>query len=223
MGVFIVLLNTIDIGDHSFDRKSLECIWDRMAAYPFTLVFTVVLVWVPLVVTGTCYIRVFSYVRTQRRKIAAHSELSKTVTISHHRQKVQLAKTLFLIYAAFMTCWVPYALLIVIDSEDQFPHQVHMLSTVFAHLHPSLNWLIYYLTNKRFAKAYKYLLNCGKGNTISPDIVVCTRNNLVTQEELVCGRNNVISTENCMGVTEKSVCHHQNVTCETGVNKVCLR
>ena len=169
MGVFIVLLNAADIGDHSFDRKSLECIWDRMATYPFTLVFTAALVWVPLVVTGTCYFRIFSYVRSQRRKIAEHSELSGSITNSHHKQKVQLAKTLFLIYAVFMTCWVPYALLIVIDSKDTFAHQLHMFASVFAHLHPSLNWLIYYLTNKRFTKAYRYLLTCGRRNVISPE------------------------------------------------------
>ena len=168
-GIFIVILNTADIGDHSFDRKSLECIWDRMATFPYTIVFTIALVWLPLVVTGTCYLRIFAYVRAQRRKIAEHNELSGAIVNSHRKQKVQLAKTLFLIYAVFMTCWVPYALLIVIDSKDTFAHQLHVFSTAFAHLHPSLNWLIYYLTNKRFAKAYRYILSCGKQNVISPD------------------------------------------------------
>ena len=168
-GTFIVLLNMADIGDHTFDRKSLECIWDRMATFPYTIVFTIALVWLPLVVTGTCYLRIFTYVRTQRRKIAEHSELSGTIANSHRKQKVQLAKTLFLIYAVFMTCWVPYALLIVIDSEDKFAHQSHVFSTAFARLHPSLNWLIYYLTNKRFAEAYRYILTCGKQNVVSPD------------------------------------------------------
>ena len=213
MGIFIVLMNAVDIGDHAFDRKSLECIWDRMAAFPFTIVFTVILVWVPLVVTGTCYIRLFTYVRTQRQKIVEHCELGETITNSHHKQKIQLAKTLFLIYAAFMTCWVPYALLIVIDSEDKFTHQLHMFSTVFAHLHPSLNWLIYYLTNKRFAKAYKYLLNCGRNNHISPEQIVCARTNLVSPEELACGRSKVVSTMKGVDISEKNIVGLQKFTC----------
>ena len=176
-GTFIVLLNTADIGDHTFDRKSLECIWDRMATFPYTIVFTIALVWLPLVVTGTCYLRIFTYVRTQRRKIAEHSELSGAIASAHRKQKAQLAKTLFLIYVVFMTCWVPYALLIVIDSEDKFAHQLHVFSTAFAHLHPSLNWLIYYLTNKRFAEAYRYILTCGKQTVVSPDRVVTVSEN----------------------------------------------
>ena len=223
MGIFIVLLNAVDIGDHAFDRKSLECIWDRMATYPFTLVFTIVLVWVPLVVTGTCYIRLFTYVRAQRRKIAEHCELGETITNSHHKQKVQLAKTLFLIYAVFMTCWVPYALLIVIDSEDTFAHQLHMCSTVFAHLHPSLNWLIYYLTNKRFAKAYKYLLNCGRNNIVSPEQIGFARNNLISPEDLACGKNKVILPGKGTDCLETNIAGPQKFTCSTDVDKVCMR
>lgn len=162
IGTILVLLNTADIGDHSFDRKSLECIWDRMATYPYTVVFSVALVWLPLIVTGTCYIRIYAYVREHRRKIQQQKEFNGSISQAHRKQKLQLAKTLFLIYAVFMTCWVPYAMLIVIDSKDTYPHELHVFSTVFAHMHPSLNWLIYYLTNKRFAEAYRYILNCGK-------------------------------------------------------------
>lgn len=163
IGTILVLLNTAGIGDHSFDRKSLECIWDRMATYPYTVIFSVTLVWIPLIVTGTCYLRIYVYVRYHRRKIVQQqTELSGSVANSRRKQKLQLAKTLFIIYAVFVTCWAPYAILIVVDSDDTFPHEVHVFITMFAHLHPSLNWLIYYLTNKRFAEAYRYLLSCGK-------------------------------------------------------------
>lgn len=163
IGTILVLLNTAGVGDHSFDRKSLECIWDRMATYPYTVVFSVTLVWIPLLVTGTCYLRIYIYVRSHRRKIVQQqSEMNGTIVKSRRKQKLQLAKTLFIIYAVFVTCWAPYAILIVVDSDDTFPHEVHVFITMFAHLHPSLNWLIYYLTNKRFAEAYRYLLSCGK-------------------------------------------------------------
>ena len=162
IGTILVLLNMADIGDHQFDRKSLECIWDRMATYPYTVVFSIALVWIPLIVTGTCYIRIYSYVSAHKRKVQQNTEFNGSIKSAHRKQNIQLAKTLFIIYAVFMTCWVPYAILIVVDSEDTFPHQIHVFSTVFAHLHPSLNWLIYYLTNKRFADAYRFVLSCGK-------------------------------------------------------------
>lgn len=159
VGGLFVLLNAANIGDHGFDRKSLECIWDRMAAYPYTVVFSITLVWIPSLVTGLCYLRIFLYVRSHRRRIRNQTSTDSN-SINNNRQFVRsfnLARTLFIIYVVFITCWMPYALLIVIDSQDTFPPEVHLYITMFAHLHPSLNWLIYYITNKKFAAAYKAL------------------------------------------------------------------
>lgn len=166
VGGVLVLLNALDIGDHGFDRKSLECIWDRMATFYYTVVFSVTLVWIPSIITGACYLRIYLYVRKHRRRIQEQTQgASHSSVRSSH-----LAKTLFLIYAVFITCWAPYALLIVLDSNDSYPHELHVYITMFAHLHPSLNWLIYYVTNKNFADAYKQLLrkcvSCRKGTPV---------------------------------------------------------
>lgn len=70
VGLTLVLLNLAGIGDHTFDRKSLECIWDRMATYYYTVAFSVVLVWVPVAITGILYLNIFITVQrsTQRMK-----------------------------------------------------------------------------------------------------------------------------------------------------------
>ncbi|XP_045165923.1 melatonin receptor type 1B-A-like [Mercenaria mercenaria] len=156
IGGILVLLNAADIGDHGFDRKSLECIWDRMATFPYTVVFSITLVWIPSIVTGFCYLKIYLYVRKHKKRIREqnHTGNSRPFLRSFH-----LARTLFIIYAVFITCWAPYALLIVIDFKDTFSHEIHLYITVFAHLHPSLNWLIYLVTNKKFADAYKHLFN----------------------------------------------------------------
>ncbi|XP_052778567.1 melatonin receptor type 1B-A-like [Mya arenaria] len=153
IGIILVLINTAGVGDHGFDRKSLECIWDRMETFPFTIIFSVILVWIPSFITGLCYLRIFVYVRTHRRRI--QKQTSQSYNVDRPLKSFRLAKTLFLIYAVFVSCWTPYALLIVIDSKDTFPHEVHLYITLFAHLHPSMNWFIYFMTNTHFAKAYK--------------------------------------------------------------------
>ncbi|XP_060603808.1 melatonin receptor type 1A-like [Ruditapes philippinarum] len=159
IGGILVLLNFADIGDHGFDRKSLECIWDRMATFPYTIFFSITLVWIPSVVTGFCYVKIFLYVRSHKKRVR---EQSHAINTRQFKRNFHLARTLFIIYAVFITCWAPYALLIVIDSKNTFPHEVHLYITMFAHLHPSLNWLIYLISNKKFADAYKNLLNqCG--------------------------------------------------------------
>jgi hypothetical protein len=149
IGLTLVLLNSVGVGDHSFDDKSLECIWDRMATYSYTVVFSVGLVWIPLLVVGISYISLFKFVLRKRKQIAAANNTNRPL---------KLARTIFIVYAVFSVCWIPFAVLIVADAEDTFPHEVHLLITVFAHLHPSMNWLIYYLTNGNFKSGFHKLL-----------------------------------------------------------------
>lgn len=70
IGLTLILLNLAGIGDHSFDRKSLECIWDRMATYYYTVAFSVVLVWVPVAITGIFYLNIFITVQRSTKRIS---------------------------------------------------------------------------------------------------------------------------------------------------------
>lgn len=149
VGLLLVLLNLAGVGDHSFDRKSLECIWDRMATYYYTVVFSVTLVWIPVVVTGFSYLNIYITVRKSTKRMKKHQ-----VREQPSKSSISLARTLFIIYAVFATCWIPYALIIVVDRNDTFPYEAHLYVTVFAHLHPSINWLVYYFTNTKFRRAF---------------------------------------------------------------------
>ncbi|XP_045166265.2 melatonin receptor type 1A-like [Mercenaria mercenaria] len=150
VGGFLVLLNAANVGDHGFDSKSLECIWDRMATYPYTVVFSITLVWIPSIIISICYLKIYLYVR-------AHKKRMREKYVSSKLRSFHLAKTIFFIYIVFVTCWAPYALLLVVDSNNTFPHEIHVFITMFAHLHPSINWFIYYKTNKKLAAAYRNL------------------------------------------------------------------
>ncbi|XP_061193333.1 melatonin receptor type 1B-A-like [Saccostrea echinata] len=156
VGLTLVLLNLAGIGDHSFDRKSLECIWDRMATYYYTVVFSILLVWIPVIITGIFYLKIFVTVRKSTKKI------TEVTCADHNRKSVNLARTLFFIYVIFSLCWIPYALIIVIDRNDTFSYEPHLILTVFGHLHPSINWLVYYFTNTKFRKAFDKLVKLNK-------------------------------------------------------------
>ena len=157
VGCLLVSLNGAKIGDHGYDRKSIECIWDRMATYPYTVVFSIALVWIPSVVIGASYLKIYLFVRSHKKRMRQQKVYGNKKALKGFR----LAKTLFIIYAVFVTCWTPYALVIVVDTKDDFPYESHLIITVFAHLHPSINWIVYYITNKRFAASYReFLLSC---------------------------------------------------------------
>ena len=72
VGVILALLNQYGIGDHSFDRKSLECIWDRMASFSYIVVFSVTLVWIPCFIIGVCYLKLYLFVKRHKQKLTNH-------------------------------------------------------------------------------------------------------------------------------------------------------
>ncbi|XP_025107572.1 G-protein coupled receptor moody-like, partial [Pomacea canaliculata] len=238
-GFFLVSLNFYGVGNHSFDRKSFECVWDRMASHDYTIIFGIVLVWVPTIVTGVAYSRTYLFVRRARIKVHSHRNAKHgTITgnsgtmssLSHEnpislkkksahktetenstsreedsdmpgeegtprkddnqtpintkrvrltarknfgnssypttaRQRalpdlasLKLAKTLFIIYVVFSTCWFPYSAVIIFDRYDHFSHEVHAFVIVFAHLNASINWLVYYTTHSKLRWAFRKLL-----------------------------------------------------------------
>ncbi|XP_052090651.1 melatonin receptor type 1A-like [Mytilus californianus] len=145
LGIIMVLLNYAGIGGHGFDDKSLECIWDRKATYSFTVFFSVCLVWIPLIVVGVSYFKLFLFVRHKRKQVTSRNSAPNI-----DNKSLRLAKAIFIVYAVFSICWIPFAILLVADTDDTFPHEVHLGITVFAHFHPSFNFFIYYFSNRKF-------------------------------------------------------------------------
>jgi len=61
---------------------------------------------------------------------------------------VRQVKTVFIIFMAFVCCWSPYVLVLLYDSSDSLPLSVHLITSMLAHLHASLNFAIYSLSNR---------------------------------------------------------------------------
>ncbi|KAL3851665.1 hypothetical protein ACJMK2_015394 [Sinanodonta woodiana] len=156
LGVFVILLNVAGVGGHQFDRKAVFCTWDRMATHNFTILLSILFVWVPMILIGSCYFLIYRFVSSHRKRVTISNRTNDTT---------QLAKTLFIIYAVFTTCWIPYALAIAADINDTFSHETHSYVATFAHLHPSINWIVYYTTNKNFRTAFNNILGVRRDTT----------------------------------------------------------
>lgn len=59
IGVILVMFNFAGVGGHSFDRKSLDCICDRMATYIYIVIVSVAFVWIQVVVVGLSYLFIY--------------------------------------------------------------------------------------------------------------------------------------------------------------------
>ena len=74
-------------------------------------------------------------------------------------KEFRLAKTLFVIFTVFCICWSPYALLCLIDPNDQVDKLVYVVTVQMAHSSSCLNSILYAAMNKSFRDGYVLFLS----------------------------------------------------------------
>ncbi|ELU08523.1 hypothetical protein CAPTEDRAFT_123524 [Capitella teleta] len=146
-------------GDHSFDKKTLSCVWDRTADFSYTLFFALVGVAFPVTLISICYVRIYRFVNASKIRVGAQRDDGQPQKdFSNQRQEsMRLARTLFIIFAVFAACWTPYAIIVVADRYDTYPMEIHIFSILVAHTNSSLNSILYGLTNANFREGYKQI------------------------------------------------------------------
>jgi len=99
----------------------------------------------------------------------------------------------FIIFIAFVCCWSPYVLVLLYDSSDSLPLSVHLITSMLAHMHASLNFAIYSLSNQSFRAAYRRL-----GERI---MALCCRRTLRTSYDTTV----IYSSRHCTRATERTM------------------
>jgi len=69
---------------------------------------------------------------------------------------IRQVKTVFIIFIAFVCCWSPYIAVLLYDTSDTLPLPVHMYTSMLAHLHASINFAIYGLSNRSSCARYRH-------------------------------------------------------------------
>jgi hypothetical protein len=83
----------------------------------------------------------------------------KKVPTKKSHNPIKIAKGLFASFLLFVLCWLPYGLLILIDSNDELPAAAYMYSMTLAHLSPALTPILYALTNSQIKNGYINFFN----------------------------------------------------------------
>ena len=172
VGILLSLPALIGWTKNVYDHKMLECIWNRLHSRSFTIFFSAFIVATPVVVISYSFLRIFLYVRSSRKRVASlamessvdngnktSNSITSTATAKAQRSSVHLALTLGVIFAVFVVCWSPYALIVVIDMGDKQPLSVYLYILLLAHLHATLNCIVYGVTNRLFRNAYIAVLS----------------------------------------------------------------
>ena len=68
-GVALDLPNHVGWSSHWFDTKTQKCLWDRTVAHHYTILFVVVGMLLPFVITVLCYWRIFAHIRVAKQRI----------------------------------------------------------------------------------------------------------------------------------------------------------
>ncbi len=172
IGLMMSLPGLVGWTDNVYDHKMLECIWNRLHSLSYTIFFSLGVVLTPIVIISFSYICIFLHVLASKHKV--DSDVRKQQKASKNTTgPVRLAKTFFIIFFIFVSCWVPYATIVVIDFNDNLPHELHLYVLMLAHMHSSLNPIVYAVTNIHFRNGYKMILSqlkCIQKNLVTSDI-----------------------------------------------------
>ena len=69
VGVALDLPNHLGWSSHCFDAKTQKCLWDRTIAYHYTILFVVVGMLLPFVITIICYWRIFAHIQLAKQRL----------------------------------------------------------------------------------------------------------------------------------------------------------
>jgi len=152
---------------HTFDRKTQKCLWDRTRSHHYTLFYVTVGMLLPFAIIVVCYWRIFVHIRRAKMRLlqarttggggggGGGVRLGSWSTQAAIVKTIRQIKVIVIIFAVFCVCWAPYAVVLLSDEFDEFPLSVHLYASMVAHLHASVNFVIYGLTNKGLRAGYR--------------------------------------------------------------------
>ncbi|XP_002737677.1 melatonin receptor type 1B-B-like [Saccoglossus kowalevskii] len=148
--------NFVGWGDHGYDAKTMVCSYSRTASLSWLLFFVISAVLVPACIILYCYISVYLLVRNHGLTFTGGFQRN---TVRLKKKDIQLMKTLFAIFLVFITCWVPYAIVVVADVNDTWPHYIHITVWIMAHGNSALDSILYGVMNKQFRDGYAVIIS----------------------------------------------------------------
>ena len=158
------LPNYLGWGAHTFDFKTMGCVFDR-GYFNYTMFLSTLIYWIPLSFVIFCYISIFSFVRKHnndfRKQMTKHgpsNSANAAIMQARREQDIRMIRTFVLVVIIFVLCWVPYFILVLFDREEKMSTGIYCLSLAIGHTNSSINSILYGATNQKFRRGYKIFL-----------------------------------------------------------------
>nr|QVK45867.1 G protein-coupled receptor [Proales similis] len=144
-------INYTDFGGRVYDPKIKSCFFDRMKL-GCLLVIASVSIGLPCLIILSSYLKIYLFVRKSKTRVHQQSQ-SKA-----QKDRLVLAKSLFVIFIVYCVCWLPGGTIFVMDTAFMFdsPSWLFIYSLLLIYANSALNTLIYALTNPTLCEAYMF-------------------------------------------------------------------
>nr|QVK45858.1 G protein-coupled receptor [Proales similis] len=144
-GFLIDLPNLVGWGGHFFDPKAAQCNWNRLANHSYTMFMPITAIFIPCALIGFCYFRIFWFLR-KKNYFSQQANMSR-----REARSIAVARSLFISFALFVVCWLPYGIVIITGFSDSHPFYLHIIAALLEHLNSSANPIFYMLFNPAFS------------------------------------------------------------------------
>ena len=151
IGVLITLPDILGWGGLGYDKKTLSCLWNRLASHGYSLFFPLTSIITPCVVILILYTRIFIFIFQSKLRVSGFEEKKRKGEL---KAAIKTTKVLFISFLIFVACWLPYGLVVMIDEFDHFSKGVHAFTMLIAHFNSALNPVLLAISDSNFKKGY---------------------------------------------------------------------
>ncbi|OQV25772.1 putative Melatonin receptor type 1C [Hypsibius exemplaris] len=177
--------NHVGWGKISWNPDFYLCTFDVLDTHSYAIFYVFLGVLLPLVGVLYGYVSIFFKVRAVKISVRQHRRGAVLEKVEKHgststkskrpvqtqvagftREDIRLAKTLFVAFAVFFLCWLPFALLVLFGQPRIIPKWIYVVAMFMAHGNSAMNPIIYGMSNKKFREGYRRVAKCSP-NTVS--------------------------------------------------------
>eukprot|EP00105_Crassostrea_gigas_P034256 XP_019918404.1 PREDICTED: melatonin receptor type 1B [Crassostrea gigas] len=135
-------------GEEFFDDEMWTC--ELVAASLSYTLFVCIGTLLQLSMIGIFYLLIFLQIWKTKRNVFKLESDNPLWMRRAWNETIRSSKVLFCVFVVFVVCWTPYCITMILDVGDNFSTEVHLFVTLLAHLHSSVNCIIYTTGNKKF-------------------------------------------------------------------------
>ncbi|XP_078383677.1 melatonin receptor type 1A-like [Oculina patagonica] len=152
-----------------YAQCSIKHLGEQGKLFHYIIVLTLFLV-VPLFATAFCYSKVFKTIRQHKMGVLPSLSQRRRNEARITVQEIKLSRSLFIVVFAFMSCWVPLCVIVILRrffTTIYMPRNVELMCMFFLYISNTINPVIYSGMNSAFRSEFRRIVTCRSSGSIS--------------------------------------------------------